>query len=285
MVWQVDPEDYNTSWPLMALVVIVLVMCSVFSCSCFAWAEGEEVKEDSTQNIEVSVDNSGVVGAIVDLQVSVDRLLTIIEGQERDRILDRENLAREKDEQRENKADSPELTELKSINKNLGILIEQNTGEKYTEEKSVGMSKAATAFVAYGNVSPTNQYAQYAIGLLPTLGWEEHYVFLQDSNQAYTFVWGDLSASGNHTISGSSCSWLRWYWAGQSTGYVLERGAGSVTVSPSQYTLLADIDGWPTLGDGSEVLRREVMLYAVVAVCVFSLASVLRFCVRRGGTA
>lgn len=161
--------------------------------------------------------------------------------------------------------------------------ISGNTAEATeTATDSLGGTRAASVTLsAYSNVSPTGAYATYAAGYLPRLGWSDHYCFLQDSNSSYVMVWGDLTKEDATTITGSSCNWVRWYYFQQSTGYIMESGTGAVSISTNDHVVLSDLDGWPMLsGSSDELLRREVMWYAVVGIAVFSLLHVWSFSLR-----
>lgn len=129
-------------------------------------------------------------------------------------------------------------------------------------------TRATISLSAYGNVSPTNQYAVYSTGLLKEVPYDGHYVFLQDTNQSYIMVVG----KGDSPYSLQDCKWWRWYNAGVNVGWVLERGSGSVSVSAGRYQIISDFDGYPALQENStEVLRREVSLYALVAAVMHVL--------------
>lgn len=145
------------------------------------------------------------------------------------------------------------------------------------------LAASSHAFVAYANVSPTGTYAQYAIGMLPRVAWKEHYVFLQDTSSSYVFMWGDLTEADDNTISGSG-RYVRWYYSGNQYGYLTEDGEGSISATLNSHVVLSDLGTHPILGDELPLLRREVALYAVAAVVIFSLASVWTFTVRLRGS-
>lgn len=178
------------------------------------------------------------------------------------------------EEKKEEKSDEVKL--LESLNETVSGLAKSEVVE-IEEQQPVQQTRAATSFTAYTNVSPTGTYAQYAIGYLPRVGYGEHYCFLQDTSSSYTFAWGDLAKSGSN-ISGNA-KWVRWYYT-SNYNYVMQSGEGSVTISPDNHTVMSDLDGWPMLGDGTDAMRKEVGFYAVVALCIFSLASVLNFTLR-----
>lgn len=137
--------------------------------------------------------------------------------------------------------------------------------------------RASVTLTAWQSVSPTSQYAQYATGLLKEVRSDEHYCFVQDSQQSYTLVVGKADSMGTF----SDARWWRWYNAGVNLGWRVESGSGSATVRPQEYVVLSDLDGYSSLPDGvHEVARREVMTYALVAACLFSLAACWGFVVR-----
>lgn len=143
----------------------------------------------------------------------------------------------------------------------------------------LGAAKASISLTAYGNVSPTNQYAVYSQGLLKEVPLNGHYVFMQDSATSYVFVAG----KGDSLAALSDASWWRWYNAGVNRGWVLERGTGSVSVRDGDYTVLSDFEGYPGLQDsGIEQIRREVAMYALVLAVAHVLYSVWTYELRGG---
>ena len=174
-----------------------------------------------------------------------------------------------------------ELDYLKSIDEGISELTKE---EPETEVETTALKAARSiSLSAYTNVSPTGQWANYAKGYTTRLGWKDHYVFLQDSNSSYVMAWGDLRDTGT-AITGNA-DWVRWYYAGNGSGYVRETGSGNIEVTYGQYTVMSDLAGWPMLAGADELLRREVMLYAIVAAGLFSLGSVGSFLLRnRNGT-
>lgn len=179
---------------------------------------------------------------------------------------------------------SPELEQLEKIGEQLDGIQQEIAPDvvEIQEQKPVGASKAAMTFTAYANVSPNNQYAQYSTGMLPRLGYGDHYIFLQDTSSSYVFVYGKLSRTDVNSFSGSA-KYVRWYYANQVNGYMQESGSGNVIVNTAGHVIMSDLDDRPMLGVSNELLRREVGFYALVAVCIFSVASVLGFCVRLRG--
>lgn len=276
MVWKVDVNDYKWWWPWAVLtsLVFVLVFCST------AMAEETESIDSGSQDVLVAqtFDDGpirqridGLTGHVQAIEEKIDQLITIQTPKE------------EKTEA--NAPESEELAELKSINENIGILIEQNNADPDAPQKSDSLRASTITSVAYGNVSPTSQYATYASNVLPKLGWSEHYVFWQDGQQSYVMAWGDLGYE-NRTFTGSGCNYLHWYWQSQQAGYVVESGTANISLSSAGYTVLSDLDVWPALpNQTNEVMRREIMLYSVVAVAAASLAFVWSYTLRnRNGT-
>ncbi len=150
-------------------------------------------------------------------------------------------------------------------------------------QESGPVRASSVAFVAYANAPANGTYAQYAVGILPKIGWDDHYVFLQDANSSYVMAYGNLSRVDDNTISGSDVHWVRWYYSGTQYGYQTESGQGQVSVTLNNHVVLSSLSDFPTLGDGTEQLRREVMFYAFVAVTIFCLASVWNFTIRLRG--
>lgn len=173
-----------------------------------------------------------------------------------------------------------ELDYLISIDDKLSEITLRETAED-AEVQAVGGTRATTyTFGAYTNPSPTGTYATYALGLLPRVGFGEHYVYLQDTQSSYVFVWGELTATSSSQVTGDA-KWVRWYNAGTQYGYVQESGSGSVTVNTNNHVIISDLQGWPMLtGSNSEMVRREVGFYAQVAVVLFVLAGVWSFTLR-----
>lgn len=153
--------------------------------------------------------------------------------------------------------------------------VEEEREELSVEDTSadvgspLGATRATLNLTAYGNASPTNQYAVYSSGLLKEVPYEGgHYAFLQDTSQSYCMVVG----KGDSLSNLSDCKWWRWYNAGVNVGWILERGTGSVSISEGRYTVISDLEGYPAFQDnGIEVLRREVAFYALVAVVIHVL--------------
>ena len=179
---------------------------------------------------------------------------------------------------------SDELKQLEKIGEQLENIQTVLTPEvvEVEEQKPLSATKATVTFTAYSNVNPTNQYAQYSVGLLPRLGFGEHYIFLQDTSSSYVFLYGDLRKTDTNSFSGNA-KFVRWYYVNNVNGYVQEYGNGTVIVNTSGHVIMSDLDDRPMLAVGSELLRREVGFYALTACCIFCLATVLGFCVRLRG--
>lgn len=179
---------------------------------------------------------------------------------------------------------SEETKQLEKIGEQLESIQKELTPEvvEVEEQKPVSATKATVTFTAYGNANPTNQYAQYSIGLLPRLGYGEHYIYLQDTSSSYVFVYGDLRRTDTNSYSGNA-KYVRWYYVNNVNGYVQENGSGNVIVSTAGHVVMSDLEDRPMLAVGSELIRREVGFYALTACSIFCLASVLGFCVRLRG--
>lgn len=186
--------------------------------------------------------------------------------------------------------DSEKLTEdreielLSSIDSHVLELVGQGQSVVETAEPLASGGRSTTlSLMAYANMSPTSAYANYAVGLLPKVGWSDHYVMVQDSVNSYTFIYGDIEYDTD-TLVGYGCDWVRWYYQSQTRGYVMENGIGDVTVTPNGYVVISDLGPYPMLSNNNEMLRKEVGFYAIVAAAVFSLASVWGFTTRLRGT-
>ena len=175
---------------------------------------------------------------------------------------------------------SDETKELEKIGKRLEGIQEtlEEKGVEIEEQQPVTGNRANVTFTAYANASPSNQYALYSEGFMPRMGFKDHYAFLQDTSSSYVLIWGEISKSGSNIVG--NAQYVRWYFANQNMGYLQESGNGNITVNPNGHVIMSDIDGYPMLGVDAEILRKEVGYYALVAICVYCLASVLRFCVR-----
>lgn len=274
MVWQVDDTDYKWWWPWAVLASLVFVL--VFSTQALA-EESESIGPDEVSVTDSSYDDKPIRDRLDGLTGHVETI-----GEKLDQLI---AIQTPKKETEARAPESEELAELKSINENIGILIEQNNQDPDAPKQSESLRASTITSVAYGNVSPTTQYATYASNVLPKLGWSDHYVFWQDGQQSYVMAWGDLVYE-NRTFTGSGCNYLHWYWQSQQAGYVVESGTANISVSSAGYTVLSDLDVWPALPNtGSEVMRREIMLYAVVAVAAASLSCVWGYTLRnRNGT-
>lgn len=179
---------------------------------------------------------------------------------------------------------SDETKQLEKIDERLEGIQKELAPEvvEIEEQQPVGGTRAAITFTGYANANPTNQYAQYSIGMLPRLGYGEHYVYMQDTSSSYVFVYGDISRSASNTYVGRA-KYVRWYYQNNTTGYVQETGQGDVTINTAGHVVMSDLDDRPMLAVGNELLRKEVGFYALVAVSVYCLASVLGFVVRLRG--
>ena len=141
-------------------------------------------------------------------------------------------------------------------------------------------NKSTISVSAYSNVPSTGTYAEYAKGILPRADYGDHYCYVQDSSSSYLMAYGDLKLSGGN-ITGNA-HWVRWYYGGTNVGFVTEQGEGNISINPASHVVMSDLGNYPMF-ESNEQLRKELGFYAVVAVSVFSLVSVLGFVVRLRG--
>lgn len=133
---------------------------------------------------------------------------------------------------------------------------------------------------AYGNVSSTNQYASYAKQTIPKMGWDDDYVFVQDSSSSYVLVWGDLDYHSASGFTGQNAHFVRWYYAGTGTGYLVQSGDADVDIHVGSYVVLSNLGEYPILDDGICLLRMEVAFYAICAALLYTLGGIARFLLR-----
>lgn len=261
-------------------ICLALVLAVLGCCPPFAYADEPDVP--------VVVDNSQQLGDIStkldELEESVTTSTSdiLVYLRERDALSDAQKTADEK----ATEGQETELQVLQRIDSKLLEVVGSTVAEGDIDMSSYDRA-ASLVLAAYGNTSPTSQYANYARGIVPKLGWDDHYVFLQDGTSSYVMVWGDLELADSNTIVGSGCKYTRWYFVNQATGYQCESGTSDVSVTLRGYQVISDLGDLPMFSETSDELkRREVMFYAVVAVCVFSLHSVWRYLLRnRAGIA
>ena len=190
----------------------------------------------------------------------------------------RDSLEKLLPDEQEVPSDEPTDTDyLKSIDEKLSDVIASGEEPEIQVQQTM-LAASSLSFSSWSNVSPTGAYATYAAGMLPRVGFGQHYVFMQDSSSSYVFIWGDLAYDGQFFTG--DADYVRWYYAGQGTGYVMESGSGSVTAAAGSYVVMSDLGGYPLLDAQGDLLRKEVTYYAMVALCVFSLAHVWLFCIR-----
>lgn len=256
-------------------MVWAVMLCVLLVCSTPCVAIAEDVLPDSGVVVEdvEPVPSQDVTSALDslrhDLLVSND-----VQTQKLDTLIEQT-----KPETPVTINDMTELDYLASIDAKLDGLAPD---EVEIEQQESRAAVSINTFTAYQNVSPTGAYASYAKGMLPKVGFNQHYCFLQDSNSSYVFVWGDLR-NGN-SITGTNVIWVRWYYANNNVGYVEEFGGGDVTISPNNHVILTDLGNHPMLDANDELFRKEVGYYAVVTVALFSLVSVWGFVVRLRGS-
>lgn len=225
---------------------------------------------------------AGVCGGVASAEESIEVI-----SEPNESVLDLEEIDKEKkdaeEKKAENKAGAEQSEQVKGDEAPKDV---EEVGKELPVEvvpaevgSPLGAAKASITLTAYGNVSPTNQYAVYSQGLLKEVPLDGHYVFMQDSATSYVFVAGQ----GDSLAALSDASWWRWYNAGVSRGWVLERGSGSVSVRDGDYTVLSDLEGYPGLQDsGIEQIRREVAFYALVLAVAHVLYSVWTYELRGG---
>lgn len=244
-----------------------LVVCLACSPStAHAVEEGEQAAPAQV------VDNSGVESKLNDIYYQIDELNSYIVNRDLQDKAEEDSVADEPD------TNSPELEKLTEINSNLDLLVEQGLGETIAESKALGAARSYS-FVAYANVSPTSSYAEYARGLLPHVGYLDHYVLMQDSQSSYVFAWGDFALADDGTLYASDAQFVRWYYANNSLGYQQESGSGAISCTKNSHVVISDVGLNPLLVS-DEYTRRDVMLYALVAASVYSLNRVWSFLLR-----
>lgn len=264
-----------------ALVVLLaaVMLSGPVTCSRSALADPLEPEQSTSgtangtiPDLIVQVDQSQVLQQLDTISIQLDNLTQVVTPE-----LENEEIKVKKEDE-----DSPELTQLKEINEKVGTLA---NGSLVPEETELQPIKAAAnvTVVAYGNVSPTSQYAHYAAQIVPKMHWNDDYVFVQTANSEYYLFWGTLSQPDSGTITGTAM-WVRWYFSGNTNGYVMQEGSGQVSISTNGYTVLSTKGNYPLLDDGTDMLHKEVTFYALVAAALFSLRYVWNFLVRMRGS-
>lgn len=263
------------------VLALALAIC-LGSCRVAYAVEGDTqpVEDSSSVSAEIEGIRTEVQGLSETVSQGTSDILVYL--RERDALSDAQQTA----EQKATEGQETELQVLQRIDSKLLEVVGSTVADGDIDMTSYDRA-ASLVLTAYGNTSPTSQYANYARGIVPKLGWDDHYVFLQDGTSSYVMVWGDLELADSNTITGSGCKYTRWYFVNQSTGYQCESGTSDVSVTLRGYQVISDLGDLPMFSETSdELTRRELMLYAVVAVCVFSLHSVWRYLLRnRAGIA
>lgn len=265
-----------------ALTLALALVMTVSVPSYATEGEGAEETGASSPSVEyVTMDT--FESHIVDVQVQNRETENVLLRQEQLLAEIRDGIEAEEGEVVEDSRTEEQLSQV--IDELLAIRGSLEVPEVVAVD-AVGGTRATTAFLAYANVPSSGTYWQYATQLLTKVPWGSHYVFVQDTQSSYTLVWSEnLKLSAQGTFIGSNTSWVRWYYAGSGTGYVMQNGSGDVTVTPQGYVVLSDLGLYPTLGGSSELYRKEVGFYVVVAACLSSLRYVWSFLVRmRSGT-
>lgn len=135
-------------------------------------------------------------------------------------------------------------------------------------------------FTAYCNVSPTNQYSEYARNVIPKMGWNDDYVFLQDSSSSYVLVYGDIDYYSSGVFEGTDCTYTRWYYSGTGTGYIQQSGMANIRISVNDYVVLSTLGDYPLLDNGFTLFRQECCYYVTAAVILFCLRSCFAYVTR-----
>lgn len=261
---------------------LVLVTVLLLSPTC-VYAADDVSTEKPTQ---VVVDTESLEQMILDLKLENQRQLDSIQTLVSTMNVSLSNIEQylePKPEEKKSPGEKDTEDYLISIDEKLSDISSKMAVPEEQEQKSVTRA-ASFNFVAYQNVSPTNQYACYASGIIPRMRWSEHYVFLQDTSSSYVMVYGDsLEYSGNNTFTGTSCRYVRWYYSNQTVGYLTESGTADVSVSTSGHVVLSDLATYPMLeGTEQHCIRVEVAFYACVALVIRTLHHVWRFTLRNG---
>lgn len=246
----------------MGRVALVVALAAGPCCCSPAPALAEPVASD-TETVVVSAVPDGLSDAVTRIEAKTDALLTL-EQQQNDTTDD---------------GSTEQVTSrLDTISEQLGQIVGEVTSPELTASEPLRASAATVTLTAYGNVSPTGTYAQYAVRLLPRVGYAEDYVYFQSSNSDYWLFWGDLS--GGDAITGSDLHYARWYYDSASRVTQYQTGTASLSLSPAGYTVLSSLDGWPVLDDGTMQMRSEVGFYALAAVALHCLGSVWSWLLR-----
>ena len=160
-----------------------------------------------------------------------------------------------------------------------GLLVQGADPEPAPVER-LAASNSSLTFNVYSHVSPTGTYATYAKQTIPKMGWDDDYVYFQDTSSSYVLVYGPLVYKSAGTFTGSGCHYVRWYYSGAGTGYLVQSGVADVVVNVGGYEVLSNLGGYPLLDDGITLLRQEVCFYALVAVVLYCLRSAWSFLLR-----
>lgn len=170
------------------------------------------------------------------------------------------------------------LVTLEDISGKLDTIIID--GQESAPEPVQAVRANGTTFNAYGNVSTTGQFANYAAHLVPKVAWNHDYVFLQDSTSSYVFISGSCDFRTRGEFEFSDADYTRWYYAGTGTGYLVQSGHGDVVVHAGNYVVLSNLGSYPLLDDGVSLLRTEVAFYAVCAALLYVLGNIRAFLLR-----
>lgn len=174
-------------------------------------------------------------------------------------------------------------SKLKGIDGKIDSLILEQSEPEPEPVKKLQATKGKITYSVYGNANPTSQFASYAKQIIPKVGWNDDYIFLQDTSSSYVLVYGDLDLYSAGTVTGTGCNYVRWYYSGTGTGYLMQSGSSDVDISLNGYVVLSSLGSYPLIDDGFTLFRQEVAFYAVVAVLLFCLSNIWGFTLRSRG--
>lgn len=247
-------------------LAVALFCVAVFPVSALAENEtsSSETSEQKPQTTQVVVNNDPAIAQSLDaLSHSVSEV-----SQKLDKLEDVNKSVKDVD------------SSLDGIESKVDGLIVQGLDPEPLAVNAINLDAASQSWTVYANASPTGTYATYAKQLIPKMGWDDDYVYFQDSSSSYVLVYGPLDFRSAGTFTGSDCKYVRWYYSGSGSGYLVQSGHGDISVSVGNYVVLSNLGDYPLLDDGVTLLRQEVCFYAVVAVVLYSLHCAWSFLLR-----
>lgn len=247
-------------WKVMNRVSTLFIsLFLLFALPVNAMAVDETVKDD--KEIVVQVDNKEVAESVDSLNKTIGE----VSGK-----LDKLNDVNSK------------LTEIDSgigtVDGKLDTLLMQGAEPEIKAVERV--SGTNLNLTAYGNVSPTNQFAEYAKNIIPKMGWNDDYVYIQDSSSSYVLVYGNLDYHSSGVFEGSDCTYTRWYYSGTGSGYLCQSGLANIRISVGDYVVLSTMGNYPLLDNGFTLFRQECCYYVTAAVILFCLRSCFAYVTR-----